>query len=131
VPVRADFPVAPTERLAAAVALALAGRPRDPDAWLAMSLLVDSRIVLDDGSASDGMSWLDAERTLGAALAGDGPLRLYNRFAREFGDGYSAREDLPEEHRAAIRAMSAALARAPGVKSVGPRTPRAAAVRTK
>lgn len=111
--------------LAGAVAAALAGRPRDPDTLLVMSLLVDSRIELADGSTSDGATWFEAEKTISAALGE--PVRLYNRFARDFGDGYSARPDLAADVRAALDELRAALRAAAGVTSVGPRTARVAA----
>ena len=45
-------------------ALTRRGRPKDPDAWLVMSLLVDTRIEFEDGTVSEGMTWLDAERAI-------------------------------------------------------------------
>jgi hypothetical protein len=111
--------------LAGSVALALQGRPRDPDCWVVMALLVDSRIELDEGAVTDGMTWLQAERTIAAALPDDPP-RLYNRFARDFGDGWTRREALTAEERSCLDRARAALAGAPGVKSVGPRTQPAA-----
>lgn len=111
--------------VSATAARVLRGRGRDPDAWLLMSLFVDSRIEFDDGSVSDGMTWLDAERAIGASLAAEGPLRLYNRFAKEFGDGYSRRDDVPASHRDALGVLRAELSGAPGVVEVRPRTPRA------
>lgn len=112
--------------LGAVVRSVLDGRPKDPDAWLLMSLLVDSRIELDGGATSDGMSVLDAERTMAEAAPTGEPMRLYNRFVRDFGDGYSARADLPETHRDALVSMREKLSKSTGVKSVGPRTPRTA-----
>jgi hypothetical protein len=121
-PVR-QRPAAPARAdLAPHAAHVLEGRPKDPDAWLLMSLLVDSRIELTDGSVSDGMSWLDAERTLATAIGTGDPLRLYNRFSRDFGDGYTARTDLPKPHRDALAALRDALARSPGVVAVRPRS---------
>src|SRR5262245_29508115 len=96
---RVPAAAAPPADLAQAVAHAFAGRSKDPDAWLLMSLLVDSRVEMADGSVSDGMTWLDAERLLAVALGNGQPLRLYNRFAREFGDGYSLRNDVPKDHQ--------------------------------
>lgn len=120
----APRPVEPGQGLTAAVAHVLAGRPRDPDAWLVMGLLVDSRIEIDGGAVSDGMTWHEAERTVAEALGPADPARLYNRFAREFGDGYTLREDLPEDRARALGALRDALASAPGVKTFALRTPR-------
>lgn len=99
----------------------LAGRPKDPDAWLLMALLVDSKVEMADGTGTGGLSWLDAERVLAEANGSDEPLRLYNRFSREFGDGYTAKKDIPESHAKTLREMLAALQAFPGVKSVTPR----------
>ncbi|MCE9636294.1 MAG: hypothetical protein K8T90_11380 [Planctomycetes bacterium] len=111
--------------LGSVVRAAFDGRAKDPDAWLLMSLLVDSRLELDGGATYDGMSVLEAERAMGEAAQGGEPMRLYNRFVRDFGDGYSARTDLPEEHRNALISMREKLSKSSGVKAFGPRTPRA------
>lgn len=110
--------------LGSVVRAAFDGRSKDPDAWLLMSLLVDSRIELDGGATTDGMSVLEAERAMADADRGGEPMRLYNRFMRDFGDGYSARADLPEAHRDALVSMREKLSKSPGVKAFGPRTPR-------
>ncbi len=115
----------PQADLRPAVRAILAGRAKDPDPWLLMALLVDSRVEMDDGSKLDGLSWLDAERLLAEANTDANgtaePLRLYNRFSREFGDGYTLKSDLPETHTTALREILAALKASPGVKSVDPR----------
>ena len=110
--------------LSSVVAQVLAGGSRDPDAILVMSLLIDSRIELADGTVSDGMTWLDAERTIATALGGGEPVRLYNRFAKDFGEGFSTRKDVLAVYRDGLARLRAALKSAKGVKSVGPRTPR-------
>jgi hypothetical protein len=120
---RAPAVPAPRADLAQAVAHAFTGRSKDPDAWLLMSLLVDSRVEMTDGAVSDGMTWLDAERLLAVALGNGQPLRLYNRFAREFGDGYSLRDDVPKDHQKRMNRLREAIATAPGVRGVVPRSP--------
>lgn len=110
--------------LSVVVAQVLHEGAKDPDAILLMSLLVDSRIEIADGASSDGMTWSDAERTIATAVGGGEPVRLYNRFAKDFGDGYSTRKDLPPGHRDVLARLRTALAAAPGVKSVAPRTAR-------
>jgi hypothetical protein len=56
--------------LGSVVRAAFDGRSKDPDAWLLMSLLVDSRIELDGGATTDGMSVLEAERAMADADRG-------------------------------------------------------------
>ena len=74
-----------------------------------------------DGTVFDGLSWQEAEEAVQSALPGAGPLRLYNRFAREIRDGYTCRPELPEEHRAVLGALREALCSSEHVASVEPR----------
>jgi hypothetical protein len=106
----------------------LRSRPRDPDAWLLMALLVDCRFEMEDGTHAEKLSWLDAERLLAEANESAEPLRLYNRFSREFGDGYATKAGIPESHATALREILAALRAFPGVKSVTPRETPASSV---
>lgn len=94
----------------------LAARQKDPDYYLVLSLVVDSRIEMEDGSVHDGISWLDGERLLGECAPTPDPLRLYNRFSREFGDGYSQKTDIPEEHGRILEEIRQAILASPGVR---------------
>lgn len=107
---------APRDPLVAALRTALGSRPQVPDYLLAMSLVVDSRIELADGTVREGTSWGEAEKLLQAA--GDGSVRIYNQFARDFGDGYSRQADLPAPHRETLDALRASLRAAPGIARV-------------
>lgn len=105
------------EDVLAALRHVAAGRSPDPDAWLLMSLLVDGVLETAAGPALEAVPIQDAERYVAAAFGGDPPLRLYNRFTKDFGEGASTRADLPAAHRAALDALRAALSSAPGVRS--------------
>lgn len=100
----------------------LASRRKDPDYFLLLSLLVDSRIEMEDGSVHDGISWLDGERLLGECAPTADPLRLYNRFSREFGDGYSQKSEIPEEHARILEELRQAILASPGVRGAESRS---------
>jgi hypothetical protein len=104
----------PETRLARALAPAARGRPADPDLLMLMAVLVDGRVEMADGTVFDGMSWAEAEK-VAAAAAGGGPHRLYNVFARDYGDGVTARADLTPEQSAAQTAARKALDDSPDV----------------
>ena len=108
--------------LAAALGGILASRPVDPDAYLLMAILVDSEIKFADGKTVGGLSWSEAERILAANAPSGDPLRLYNRFAREFGDGYTQRDELTADERRALTEIATALVNANGITSVESRT---------
>ena len=116
----AGVPEPACDAFTSALAELLRGRPRDPDLLLAMSVLVDSRVELADGRILEGTTWAEAEQLLEQAT-GSAPLRLYNLFSRDYGDGYSSRDDLPEEHALRLDELRSALAAAGGVTSVSPR----------
>ena len=97
---------------------ALKGRSARPGPLLAMSLLIDSRIELEDGTVVEGPSWFDAERCIEAALGASRPLRLYNEFSKDYGDGYSTRDDLSADHERRLGELKDALLADPGVKSI-------------
>lgn len=106
--------------LADALRHTLAGRPDDPDPWLLMALLVDGTLAMASGPDVPAHSWQAAERAVAAALRPGASARLYNRFAKEFGDGYTRRADLPPPHAASLRELRAALEAAPGVRGYTP-----------
>lgn len=106
--------------LAAALRHTLAGRPDDPDPWLLMALLVDGTLAMASGPDLPAHSWQAAERAVASALRPGASARLYNRFAKEFGDGYTRRADLPPSHAASLRELRAALEAAPGVRGYTP-----------
>ena len=90
--------------------------------WLiAMAILVDSRIELANGEVQDGLSWGHSEALLQSVSEGEPP-RLYNGFSRDYGDGYTARDDLPEDHARILDEVREALKSAEGVVSLGPKT---------
>ena len=117
-----DGQAAGADALEAALAASLADRPLDPDVLLAMCLLVDSRIELESGAVLDGATPGEAEKMLGGALGDGQPLRLYNRFIGDYGEGYSRREDAPEEHRKTLDEIRGALTAADGISAVEPRS---------
>ena len=104
-----------------ALAGALSERRSTAECLLAMSLLVDSRIEAADGNVLDGPTWAQAEQLVQAAVGGP-PVRLYNAFSRDYGDGYSGRTDLPEEQRRVLESLRAALSGAPDIVSLSERT---------
>jgi hypothetical protein len=107
-------PLPSAGRLAKTLSAALANRPADPDLLMAMAFLVDSRITFADGEVLDGMTWADAEKVVEDA-AGKGALRLYNAFAKDYGDGVTTRPDLTPEQTAALDRVRAAIAAAEGI----------------
>ena len=112
---------APSEELAVPARILAEALPADPtalDGLCAMSVLVDRRLVLGDGTEHGPHTWQDAERHVTSALPPGTAPRLYNEFARGFGDGCSLRDDLPEDEAAAMRAVLEAIASHPDVASI-------------
>ena len=88
---------------------------------LAMALLVDSRILLENGNVLDGPAWADAERILQTVLE-NSRLRLYNDFAKHLGDGYTERDDLPRDEAKILAQLRDAIGTHSGIAALLPRT---------
>ena len=97
-------------------------------ACVAMAVLVDHEVSWTDDAAVLRLSWQDAEALVQRAFEAHDLSRLYNDFARDFGDGYTDRSDLPDDDRSLVDAVLGALRATEGVDEVRRRPPPTAEV---
>ncbi len=105
---------------AALLRQALGAAPGPDTALLAMALLVDHRLELVDGTSLGPASMRDAEKAVDEAFGGGSPMRLYNRYVREWGERSTLAPELPAEARAGLERVRLALL-ANGVRALHPR----------
>jgi hypothetical protein len=107
----------PKDRLAAALSPLLRGLPPEPDLLLAMALLVDTRITLTGGDEVGELSWAEAETLISAACGAS--RRLYNAFARDFGEPEARGTGIAPHLRKRFDELRAAFVQCDGIASLG------------
>lgn len=107
----------PTDRLAAALSPVVRDLQAEPDLLLVMVLLVEKRVTLDGGDQIGELTWAEAETLLSAACGA--PRRLYNAFARDFGEADARGAGMAPGLRERYDELRTAIAAAPGISAVG------------